>query len=912
MSDDDARVQAILEEWFARPEGGSSFDLEELCAETPELLPRVRRLLGRDARIQLHLAQGRPTPTIELDTELGGYRVIELIGSGGTGEVYRAHQRSLGREVALKVLRPDATSDEVRRIRFQREAEITAALDHPNIVPIYETDQDQGRLFLAMKLVDGRPLSSEDAERGPRDVARLGALVARGLHAAHEAGVTHRDVKPANILLEGSHPYVADFGLARMEAHLTMTRTGSAPGTLPYMAPEVLRGGPGAHDPGIDVYSLGATLYEVLHGKPPFHDDGLEALMRRILTHDAPPLRLDRGDRDLEVVVLRALEKDPKHRFRTAAEFADELERFAEGRPIHSRPAGVATRVVKLAQRHRVATGIVTAITFVTLALIGLLVLAKIEDRRDRARRSETIQQRMNDREFATAWPLLLALEQSEGPSMAPLRRRMTAWMELETLLDLVLANPRIQDPGYLSARLERLDHSPAEVAQSPEAALVRCLTHLYASRNDEVRRFVDDDRFQGRFPRCNAMLRAMLSGDAPESAVQPPDIDHTDADDLLFAAAILRHDERPVELLLRELHAAQIVSPGHRRLRLALAAAHMYDYDSARALEVLGWHDERDLPAVHVFRAQAHLASSRRDEAYREIMEAHRALQYYELPPLLALTVVELEYAMYFESSATFVARLHDAQRAYGEVGWFHVLRAYKETREGLGNAGAAFAEAVASVDHPWQVRRAELGILEVDYLAALAEGEVASSGLAAALLCRAGQLCEDAITRHDREIEANALLVQAELYRRTGDGIRSFAAVRSALAALPDDPAINHRYIWAVGERLMRLPIATNAHLDAATLELGGLAMDALERSRRFDVQEPDVPRFRGQQVENMLIWRAFLAIRLGEIDDAIHSGERALEILVGRDADPTSENAALLRWVGEFLRLDWTMPG
>jgi serine/threonine protein kinase len=256
---------------------------------------------------------------LEKDPRIGAYDLLGPIGEGSSGTVYRARHRALGQLVALKKLR--ATSD-IARERFRREARTAAALRHPHLAAIHDAGDD----YLVMELVEGAPF-----EQRPRD-ERLRLLVqaARGVGAAHAAGVTHRDLKPANVLVGPEGAKVVDFGLAHLE-NSSLTSEGATLGTPLYMAPEQIEGGPVS--PRTDVYALGAMLYEVLAGHPPFRADATHALYAKIL-HDAPP-RLGAGP--LETVARQALEKNPLHRYADADAFADDLQRALDGRTIHAR-----------------------------------------------------------------------------------------------------------------------------------------------------------------------------------------------------------------------------------------------------------------------------------------------------------------------------------------------------------------------------------------------------------------------------------------------------------------------------------------------------------------------------------------------------------------------------------------------
>ncbi|XVQ11035.1 serine/threonine-protein kinase [Spirillospora sp. CA-255316] len=266
-------------------------------------------------------------------TDLGDYHVEDLLGWGGMSEVYRARDRRLGRQVALKILAPQLAVDERYRQRFIRESRMVAGIDHPHIIPIYEAGETAGLLFIAMRYVEGRDLRALLAAEGRLPLwraNRLLAQVAAALDAAHERGLVHRDVKPANILISGDeygeHAYLSDFGLTKNTDSLSgLTSQGQFMGTPRYMAPEQINGGP--IDPRADVYALGCLAYEVLTGAPPFHRDTQLALLYAHLSEAPAPMTGLRPELTAaaDEVMARALAKEPDERFGTCMEFVEQL-----------------------------------------------------------------------------------------------------------------------------------------------------------------------------------------------------------------------------------------------------------------------------------------------------------------------------------------------------------------------------------------------------------------------------------------------------------------------------------------------------------------------------------------------------------------------------------------------------------
>jgi serine/threonine protein kinase len=297
---------------------------------------------------------------------LGKFELLELVGAGGFGSVYRARDTELGRTVAVKVPRPDNPSSTVSD-RFQREARSVAQLRHPSIVPVFEIGLDNGLPYLVSEFVHGITLADLlTSERlPPRAAAELVAQIADALHYAHEQGVVHRDVKPANIMLERGQssppsepvryvPRLMDFGLARRDAgEITMTVEGQVLGTPAYMSPEQARGEGHRVDGRSDTYSLGVILYQLLADELPFQGNA-RMLLHHVL-HDEPksPRQRDASvPRDLETVCLKAMAKEPARRYPTAGEFSADLRRFLKGEPIQARRVGRAEKAWRWCRRN--------------------------------------------------------------------------------------------------------------------------------------------------------------------------------------------------------------------------------------------------------------------------------------------------------------------------------------------------------------------------------------------------------------------------------------------------------------------------------------------------------------------------------------------------------------------------------
>ena len=296
----------------------------------------------------------------DTDWQLGNYQILEEIGRGGMGVIYRARQRHSRRIVALKrVLRYHADSRETLE-RFRREAEAAASLDHPNILPIYEVGKtEDGLPFFSMKYAPGGSLQriAPALRNEPRRSVRLLAKVARAVQYAHEQGVLHRDLKPGNILLDGrGEPLVSDFGLAKwINSTSDLTQTMTVFGTPGYIAPEQVQYRAENLGAAVDVYSLGSILFDLLSGRPPFLGEHALAVIKQAAEKPAPKLRsiAPQLDRDLETICARCLEREPLSRYASAGDVAQDVERWLQGRPIIARPVSVPVRLWRWSRRNR-------------------------------------------------------------------------------------------------------------------------------------------------------------------------------------------------------------------------------------------------------------------------------------------------------------------------------------------------------------------------------------------------------------------------------------------------------------------------------------------------------------------------------------------------------------------------------
>jgi WD40 repeat protein len=385
------------------------------------------------------------------------FEALEEIGRGGMGVVYRARQRRLNRVVALKMILAGefATPNAVQR--FCDEAKNVARLDHPHIVPVHEVGEHNGLPYFSMKYVEGGSLArrlNQGPPLEPRELAALMAKVARAVHHAHQRGILHRDIKPGNILLDAAgEPYVTDFGLARQVEEATAhTLSGAVVGTPSYMAPEQAQGHSRRLTTAADVYGLGAVLYELLTGKPPFRGDNPLETLQQVLTREpAAPSRLRSGlPRDLEVICLKCLRKEPERRYESALALAEDLERWLAGEAIQARAPGSAERAARWLRRHPAQAALILVSFVASLALVGMLVArsynAELEDANGRLQKEkeEANRQRARARESEAAARRFLYVTRMTQAQQA--RNEGNAGRVLQLLRSVIPEDPEQED----------------------------------------------------------------------------------------------------------------------------------------------------------------------------------------------------------------------------------------------------------------------------------------------------------------------------------------------------------------------------------------------------------------------------------------------------------------------------------
>jgi tetratricopeptide (TPR) repeat protein len=444
-------------------------------------------------------------PQRSVPPTVGHYKVGALLGSGGMAEVYRAFDPTLNRAVALKLLRE---TDRDFLARFLREARAQARVGHDNICDVYEAGIADGRPFIAMRCIDGLTLMEAASRMSIDEKVAVMADVAEAVHAAHRTGLVHRDLKPNNIMVEaraegGWHPWVLDFGLARDTSVDSMTTVGTVMGTPPYMAPEQARGERSMIDRRTDVYALGATLFDILSGRPPFIADSIVGVMLKVVSEEAPSPRSFNPSipGDVETIVLKCLEKDPRRRYDSARALAEDLRKYLDGEPISARRTTFVHRWVTRARKHPTMATLLAIASVAVLASMAWAVTTSIRSA-ERQRAAQRFGQQIERMEAVARYSSMLPLHDVRGE-----RRRIRSAIaqierEMPTMSAMAAAPAHYAiGRGYLALREWEPSRSHLQAAwngdyRTPEVAyaLGRVIGAQYQEALEEAERIAGAD----------------------------------------------------------------------------------------------------------------------------------------------------------------------------------------------------------------------------------------------------------------------------------------------------------------------------------------------------------------------------------------------------------------------------------
>jgi serine/threonine-protein kinase len=544
---------------------------------------------------------------------VGQYVLVDRVGKGGVGEVYKAWDTKLSRWIAMKFLLK-ASSDEDRR-RFQREAQAVARLAHPHIVAIHEIGEHQGRPFIAMQFVDGRSL--DDAKLAVKKAAQAVREASLGVHAAHEAGLVHRDLKPSNLMMDKSgRTFVTDFGLARSEEDASkISQAGMILGTPSYMSPEQAEGR--RLTPRSDVYSLGATLYTLVTGRIPFLADTPAQTVMQVINKEPDPPRAVRPDlpAEVETIIIKAMEKDPARRYRSAAALAEDLRRWLEGEPITAAPPTLVHRLKRSVGRRGAVVGAVAAGMIIAGTVVAALVSRAASARAfDDARREARA-----------------AFEEGRWDAAKSAAKRALDVRRDRALEALVAdCDARLAEAAAEKEKLERFRALRERIA--PLEAVVRETRPMFYSRAIDIREKLD--RVEQAMRSLEAILKEPAAaafpdgwvllgmgryflGDGPAAEQALAKAESLGARDGAVAYFLARI------LLERSMAARLTVGAATNEARLARAKA-LADR-AAGYLERAtrsGWVEEVDLAVAEAYRA---FAQDRRDETRRLCLDGLR-----------------------------------------------------------------------------------------------------------------------------------------------------------------------------------------------------------------------------------------------------------------------------------------------
>ncbi|MGI9470183.1 MAG: WD40 repeat domain-containing serine/threonine protein kinase [Rubripirellula sp.] len=496
-------IEELVDDFLDCLRRGEQPSIDEFAARHPESQDDARRAL-RSAKAMEWLGADRSSDSpMPVPSKVGDYRIIREIGRGGMGVVYEAEQESLKRRVAVKILPDRAASNAAKLERFKREAQASAKLHHTNIVPVYEVGYEGGDIFYAMQLIQGESLDqvvadlglkgeyAKQSEKGDerqrlyRWIANIGLQAAEAMSYAHARGVIHRDIKPSNLMLDSAgNLWVVDFGLAKTDTE-ALTESGDIIGTFRYISPERFGGD---CDERSDIYSLGLTLYELLVGKTAFGDVDRVKLIETICNQSPPAPRSRDGGIpiDLETIILKSIEKDPSHRYRTAEEMAQDLRSFREDKPVRARRVSLGESAWRWARRNR---RLAASLVAVFLLVVAIAVGSSIAAVRETGLRQVAESQRDDLRRNLYLSQMNLAGQSAEEPGgIETVRNLISQWDPKVAGIDLrgwewrYLESQTRQEQFILRGHTE----SVWAVSWSPDG------TRVVSSANDGTLRFWD------------------------------------------------------------------------------------------------------------------------------------------------------------------------------------------------------------------------------------------------------------------------------------------------------------------------------------------------------------------------------------------------------------------------------------
>jgi tetratricopeptide (TPR) repeat protein len=599
---DPRRIQSLVEEILE-----TERSVEDVCREHPELLDDVRARLREVSDVEAQLDElfpaSRQEPAAQRSfaaaspPQIDGYTIQRVLGHGGMGVVYAADHLRLGRQVAIKMLLSGGHASPNEVTRLLREASTVARLRHPHVVQVYDVGEFQGRPYFTMELMEGGHLGRVLAGTPlpHREAAQLLVTLAGAVQAAHDAGIVHRDLKPANILFDlVGTPKITDFGIARIVGEASnLTQTGTPMGTPSYMAPEQALGKSHAIGPAVDIYSLGAILYEVLTGRPPFRAETALETERQVVSEEpVPPARLNpKVPRDLETICLKCLHKDAERRYPSAAALADDIGRFQRGEPVTARPAGAFERLARRVRRNR--TGAALLVTAVALLVLAILAGARewshvVRDRAERAswgERQQYVRRLQAEGRITEARAILGRLSVFGSPELREELRRARAELDVVEQLEAVrLARGRADrtvrydpeaDAAYAlifeRADIGTLDQPPEQVAARIVSSELRA--SLVAALDDWAHCVSE----RPRLARLLAIARH-ADPDPWRDRARDPRI-WEDPEALAALARDVSPGEQPVELLLVVAGLLEAVGGDAEQFLRRVQFAHPHDY---------------------------------------------------------------------------------------------------------------------------------------------------------------------------------------------------------------------------------------------------------------------------------------------------------------------------------------------